>query len=188
MMCEQCKKIVDYTSFTNGKHLCKDCVIGSNVPVPGDMICEHCKKIARFTTCVNGRYICDNCCPPEGVLVSEPLPSLSQKSMDLRFVRREDGSLVLQQNLDKPGERWEDVPIVEELSCSPTHLDTGEIWRRHQCAEDQQEFVELEARLKEALDVLHDIVVLLRKEPAVQGPRFSDLGFRASSILSKNGR
>jgi hypothetical protein len=46
----------------------------------------------------------------------------------------------------------------------------------------------VEARLKEALDVLHDIVVLLRKEPAVQGPRFSDLGFRASSILSKNGR
>jgi len=47
--------------------------------------------------------------------------------------------------------------------------------------------VEVGARLKESLDVLHDIVVMMRNESTVQGPRYTELGLRANSILSKNG-
>ena len=94
------------------------------------MICEQCKRIVQFVECVNGRDLCTSCfvarnVPTPGDGKSEVIPlsdlslgSIRTKSIDLRFVRGKDGSLVLQQkwvNLDNFWWWWEDVPVVEEL-------------------------------------------------------------------------
>ena len=183
MICDQCKKAVHFAENVNGRCLCTSCFPERTVPTPLGSIHQKSWDL-RFVRGKDGSLVLQQ----KSEELWEDVPIVEDVSLTELLKKEIDGAMFCEEC--KKSVRFTSCVNGRYLcvSCCPEEgvlLDTGEIWRRHQCAENQQEIDDLKARLKEVLDVLHDIVVLLRKEPAVQGPKYSVLGFRATSILSK---